>query len=117
MLEQMLDLNRHIIGELRKLAAQSFNQRNCVAHAIEKIRVSERDMLRAGRDLLTHIAKDNFTVHDTEDPVVHRNNRAMTAEMFTSTAGFGVPHGAMLAGRKYEMSIAAKLREIAAVRC
>ena len=48
-LAQMLDFYCGVIGELRKLAMERFDQRNGVADAIEKIRIAESDVFARRR--------------------------------------------------------------------
>src|SRR2546429_6511124 len=68
--------------------------------AIEKIRIAEGNVLRAGHHLLANVREHNFTIHYPEHSLVNRHNRAMAAQMLASAARFGITGKAMLTGRK-----------------
>src|SRR5580693_3044376 len=105
MLQQMLDLDRCVVGELREFAMQLFNERYRVAYTIKKIGVAKGDVLRAGGDLLADIREDDFAIDDAKDPVVHRHDRAVPTEMLAASARFGVTGDAMFAVGQDQMRV------------
>ncbi len=114
-LEQMFDLDGHIVSELWKFIVQCLDQRNRVADAIEKIRVAKRDVFRTSSDLLPHVVEDDFPLNNSKDTVINGNDGAMAAEMFASAAGFRIPDGAVLARGQDEMGVRTKCWEIASI--
>ena len=86
MMEEMLDFDRDVIGERRKFAMESCDERQCVANAIEKIGVTKCDMRRSGRNLLPNVVEDNIARDDAEYAVVNRHDRAMSAKMLAAAA-------------------------------
>ena len=78
-LEEVFDLDGDVVGESRKFLVQSFNKRDCVPSAIEKIGIAERDVLRPGRHLLPNVFQYDFTIHDAENTVIDGHDGAVAA--------------------------------------
>src|SRR5580704_1187055 len=66
-----------------------------MAYPVEKVRIAERNMLRASRDLLPHIRHNHVAAHNAEHAVVHRHNRAMPAQMLAPATGLRGSHNAI----------------------
>ena len=58
---------------------------------VQKIRVSESNMLGSRFHLLTNIFQNNLTLHNSKLSIVNRNNRAMSARMFTPATRLNIP--------------------------
>src|SRR6516164_3462794 len=86
----MLDLRRDIVGNDRPLAMKGFDEAQRVTRAVQKVGIAERDMLGAGGRLPPDVFQDHLRLHDAEDAAVDGHDRAVTALVLASTAGFGV---------------------------
>ena len=114
-LQEMLDLNGHVVGELRELTVQGLDERNGVPDSVEKVWIAEGDVLRIGGNLLANVRQNDVAVDNAENPVVYRNDRAVTAEMLAPAARFRVAHSAMFARGQNEMGVGTKRRKIRTV--
>ena len=102
-LEQVLDLDRHVVGHAAELAGEPFDDRQRVSDAVEEVRIAERHVPRAGGHLRPHVGQDDVDRHDAESAVVDRDDRTVPAAMLAAAAGLGVADrpslGAPLEGR------------------
>ena len=89
--EQMLDLDRDVVRDLRKLRMERARDGNGVADAVEEVRVAERDVSGARGDLPSDVRHDDLRGHYPEAPVVDGHNRAVTAAVLAAAARFGRP--------------------------
>ena len=89
-IDQVLDLDRHVVGQPRMLARQRANDAQRMRDAVEEIRVSERDVPGAGADLRPDVGQDDIRGHRAEAPVVHGHDRTMAAQMLAAAARLGV---------------------------
>ena len=105
MLEKVFDLDGDVVSNLRKLAVQRFYKHHPVADAIEKIRITKRDVLRSHCHLLANIFEHNFAVHNPENTVVDGDDRAVTAKMLASAACLRVTRNAVFSGRQNDVGI------------
>src|SRR6266446_6020044 len=87
--EQMLDLDGRVVRQSGKLRVQGVYNGHGVAGAVEKIRVTEGDVLRSHGDLLADVGEHDVALHDPKNAVIDGDHRAMPAQMLTATAGFG----------------------------
>ena len=115
-LQKMLHLDRHVIGERGEFAMQRIHQRNGVSHSIEEIRIAKRDVLRAGGHLLPNVRKHHLPVDDAEHTVVYRHNRTMPAQMFAAAARFRISHRAVFAVRQHQVRVGTQRRQSFAIR-
>ena len=88
--EQVLHLDGHIVGQLRMRKVERLDNAKRVRRTVEEIWIAEREVLRARRDLGGNIGEHDLGLHDTELSVVNRHDRTVPAEMTTPAAGFGV---------------------------
>src|SRR5262245_60333567 len=86
-LQQVLDLDRHVEGDVREFAPEAGKHRGGVADAVEEIRVAERDMPRARGNLRAYVGHHDLHGDDAEAAVVDRNDRTVTAAMLAAAAG------------------------------
>src|ERR1041384_6544533 len=88
--QQMFNLNGHIVGQLWKFRMQCLHQGDGMPDTVKKIRIAEGDVLSPGRDLLSDILQDHVTLHNAKTSLIDRHNRAMAAQVLTATARLGV---------------------------
>lgn len=89
MLEQVLDLDRHVIGDIGKLIMQHAHDGDRVCWSVEEIGVAERNVLSSGRNLLADVREDDVALHNPEFPLVNRHDRAMPAQVLAAARSFG----------------------------
>ena len=70
--QQVLDLDRHVVGEIRESLVQRLDDADGVGGAVEEIGVAEGNVLGAGRDLLRDVGQHDLRWHDEEPAAVHR---------------------------------------------
>ena len=104
-LEQVLDLDDHVVGELREPPVQLLDDAHGVGGTIEEIRIAEGDVLCAGRHLTRDVLQHDVRLHDEEPAAVDRNDRAMAAEMLAAAAGLGVAGDARAATRQLDVRV------------
>src|SRR5437899_9776258 len=90
MLEDVLDLGREVEGHAGKFGAHRAHDAQRVTGAIQKIRVAERDVGRAGPDLPPDIFQDDLRRHDEEAAFVHRHDGTVETVVQASAAGLDV---------------------------
>ena len=90
--QQVLDLRGEVEGQTRELAVQRAGDGQRVARPIEKIGVAERDVGRAGLDLLAHVREQDLDGHDEEAPAVDRRDGAVPAPVLAAAARLDVRH-------------------------
>jgi hypothetical protein len=90
MLQQMLDLDGRVVGEIRELAMQRVHDAHGVRGPVEEIGIAEGDVLGARGHLLANVGEHDLGLHHPKAPLIHRHHRAMAAQMFAASAGFGV---------------------------
>ena len=93
-----------------------FDNRKRVRRAIEKIRIAERDVLRARRHLPANIFEHDVALDHAKRAVVHRHDRAMPAKMLASARRFGRARDALLAAGHHHARIFRRLQHARAVR-
>ena len=92
MLQQVLHLDGHVVGERRPLAVQRFHNGDGVAGAVQKIGIAEGDVLGAGGYLLADVRQHHVLLHDAKRSAIDRDHGAMAAQMLAAARGFGVAH-------------------------
>lgn len=97
MTKKVFDFAGDVVGEMRMLCVEHFDNSRGVSDAIEKIGIAECDVLGAGFDLLADVGEDYFLRDDTKLSSVNRNDWAVAAEMFAAARRFRVTGNAMLA--------------------
>ncbi len=114
--QQMLDLDRHIVSRCRLLAMKSSHDGDSMADAIEKIRIAESDMLRAGGYLSPDVPKDDAGWHDPEAPLIDRHDGAVPAQVLATPACFGIARDTRVTSSVLQMGVPGKLGETPPVR-
>ena len=75
---------------LGKLAGEPLDDRHRVADTVEEVRVAERDVPGARRDLRANVGHDDVDRDDAESAVVDRHDRTVAAPVLAAAAGLGV---------------------------
>src|SRR6202035_1202097 len=99
-----------VVSHLGEFAMKLFDKRNGVTDSIKKVRVAERNMLRAGCDLTADIFKHNFSRHDPENAVVYRHDGTMAAQMLAPAAGFRRAYNAITVTGNNKMRVLLQCR-------
>ncbi len=115
-LPKMLDLDGHVVGDVRKFAVERFYKLHRVPDSVEKIRIAKRNVLRAGRYLLANIRKHDLAVHNAKNALVHRDNRTVPAKMLATTAGFRRSDHSITIARNNQVSIFLELGHSGTIR-
>src|SRR5687768_15681311 len=89
-LEQMLDLDDHVVGEIREPPVQLLDDAHGVGGTVEEIGIAEGDVLRSGRHLTRDVLQYDVRLHDEEPAAVDRDDRAVSAKMLATAARLGV---------------------------
>ena len=63
-----------------------------VRGSVQKIRITERDMLRSGRHLLPDVGQHDVHRNNTKRTLVNRHNRTVAAQMLAPATRLRVPH-------------------------
>src|SRR5258707_528867 len=95
-LDQVLNLNGHIIRQVGKFLMQLLNQMQRVSWPIEKVGIAKGDVLCAGPDLLANILHHDVRLNNPKASPVDGHNRTVPAEMFATTARLGVAGRSLL---------------------
>ena len=115
MAKQVLDLDRDVVAQGRVLLVERPDDRDRVADAVPEIRIAERDVRGARRDLAAHVLEHHLARHHPEPALVDRHDRTMTAEMLAATRRLGVADVMDCAVRNVEMGVALERRQPATV--
>src|SRR5262245_33717837 len=83
-LQQMLDLDRLFVGDSLKLFAHAFDDPLSVGWTVQEIRIAERDVLRPGINLSADVLEHDVNGHRSKPSLVHRNDRAVPAQMLAT---------------------------------
>jgi hypothetical protein len=97
MMQQVLDLDRHVIGDGRVRGMQRFDDPDRVGRPVEEIGIAESDVLCTRIDLGGHVGEHHVGLHDPELSVVDGDDRTVPAKVAAPSRRFGVPHHARAA--------------------
>ena len=88
MAQDVLDLDRDVVGEAGELAgdAQPVGARGS---AVQEIGIAKRDVLRAGADLRAHVVQDDIEWNRPESAAINRHDRTVPAQMLAASRGLG----------------------------
>ena len=108
--DEVLDLDRHVIGDPRVLRVQGSGDLERMTGAIEEVRIPERDVLCARADLLPDVLEHDVPLDDAERPAVDGDDRAMAAQVPAAPAGLGVADGSRGSPGQHDSSIPSERR-------
>ena len=86
----MLDLDDHIVGQIGKFLVKRPDECECVTGSVEEVRIPKCDVLGTARHELANVCHNNIAFNDAKPPVVDGDHRAVSAQVFTASTGFGV---------------------------
>src|SRR6266403_1394715 len=87
-----------------------------MADAVEKVRSTEGDMLRASGNLAPNVLENDSASNNAEDAFVDWNDRTMPAKVLAAATGFSGTDNAIACAGDYEMRILFQRRHTHAVR-
>ena len=87
-----------------------------MGRTVEEVWITERNVLRSGRDLLPDVGEDHLARHDPEAPVVHRDDGAVPAQVLAAPARLREPDDPLLAARQLEPGVLVERGQAAPVR-
>src|SRR5260370_349220 len=112
----MLNLDGHIVSDVRKLAMKCIDQLHRVPYPIKKVRIPERNMLPLARYALPHVRQHHVALHNPEHAVVNRHNRTMPAQMLAPSASLCRSHHAIPIARNHKVRIFSNRRQPRPIR-
>src|SRR5580658_9734284 len=115
MLQQMFDLDRRVVRNTWKFLVKRFDNRQRMPDAVEKIRIAESDMRRARCHLPPNILEHDLARYNPEHSVIDRDNRAMAAKMFASSARLRVSREKFFTVRQGQPRVPIERRKSATV--
>ena len=80
-LEQVLDLDGRVEGDLRPACVQLAGDPQGMRRAVQEVGIAERHMARAGGDLLLDVAQHRLARDGDEAAAIHRHDRTMPAQV------------------------------------
>ena len=86
MFEDVFDLHRAIVRDLRELGVQRSHQLHRVARAVQEIRVAEGDVPCPARDQAADVLQHDLARDHEEASAIHRGNRTMQAHVQATPA-------------------------------
>ena len=115
MLEQVLDLDGHVVGDMREPPVQLLDDAHGMGGAVEEIGITKGDVLRPGRHLLGDVRQDHLRLHHEESPAVDRHDRAVAAKILAAAAGLGVADHARVAIGQRHVRVFLESGQLAAI--
>src|SRR5437870_472961 len=92
MMQQVLHLDRDVVGDLRVRSVQCLDYAQGVGRTVEEIRIAERDVLSAGADLRIDISEHDLRSHDSKLPAIDGDHRTVATYVLAPAARFGRTH-------------------------
>jgi hypothetical protein len=114
-LQQVLDLDGHVVGDAGALASEALDDRLCVTDAVEEVRIAESDVAGAGGDLCACVGENDLRRDDPEAAVIDRHDRAMPAAVFAAAARLGVTGDALFTAR-LQAGVSRQRRQAGSIR-
>ena len=90
MLEEMLDFGREVVGHLREFLVHGAHDFERMAGAVQKIRIAERQMFRAGVHLPPDVFQHGMFRDQKEPALIDRHDRAMETTVEAAPAGLHI---------------------------
>ena len=110
LLKQVFDLDRSVVGQLRKFAMQSLDQLDGVRRPVKEVGIAERNVLRSRLDLLANVGQHNLALHHAKFSLVNRDYRAMPAQVLAPATGLGISGKLLVTIRQYKFRILGEVR-------
>jgi hypothetical protein len=116
MLEEVLDLDGHVICEIWVFLVNGLDEWERMPDAIEEVGIAEGDVFRAGRNLSPDILQHHVSLHDAEGPLIDRDNGTVAAQMPTAPTGLRVAYRSALPISDIQARIPGERRQLPPVR-
>jgi hypothetical protein len=97
--QQMLHLDRHIVGKLGELLMHRLDDAERMSWAIKEVRVAEAYALRSRHSLLANVAKNNLPGDDAKPAIVDGHYRAVPAPVLATAARLHIAGRPLIAVR------------------
>ena len=91
--DDVLDLDRHVVSELRKRIMQGAGHAERMRWPVEEVRVAEREVPGARRHLLPGVGQNHIHGDDAEPALVHGHHRTVPAEVLASARSLDESEG------------------------
>ena len=115
-IDEVLDLDGGIEGDVGECFVQRARQPEGMGGTIEEVRVAEGNMGCPFSDLLPDVCHHHVYRDDTELSLVHRDHRAVPAQVLAAPAALGKPGDAGRSVRQHQVGVAGELWQTTAVR-
>ena len=115
LVQQVLDLYGHVVGEGGEFRGEPLNQAQGMAHAVEEIRIPEGDVPRTRGDLPADVLHHHIRLDDAEASAIDRHHRAVPAQMLAPAAGLGVADRPALVLPQLQIGIAGERGQVSPV--
>jgi hypothetical protein len=89
MTQDVLDLDRGVVGQVRELFRNRLNETAGVSRPVEEIGIAKRDVLRTRRDLRPDVVHDHVDRNGAKRPAVDRHDRTVPAQVLAPARGVG----------------------------
>ena len=103
--QEVLDLDRGVVGHAGVRRGQPFDQPARVRGPVEEIGVAERDVLRPGVHLRPDVVEHYVQRNGLEAAAIHRHHRAVPAQVLAPVRGVGVADDAPGAVRHLQAGV------------
>ena len=90
MLQQVLDLDRDVVGQRRERRVELLEEAQRVADAVEEVRIAEGDVLGPEAHQLRDVLQHDIPLDDAQPAAVDGRDRAVEAAVSTAPARLDV---------------------------
>ena len=115
MAQEMLDLDRHVVGDIGMRRMERLDHAHRMCRTIEEIGIAERDVLGASPDLRVDVGEDDVSRHDAKLAAVDRHDGAVPAQVLAAPACFGGADGFRAAVADMQGRVVAERRQAVAI--
>src|SRR5580765_935349 len=116
MLEQVLDLDRHVVGDAGELTREGSDHATGMANTVPEVGIAKCDVLRARRHLRAHVLQHHAWIDDAEAAAVDGDDRTVPAQVLAPAAGLRVARHALRAIGPDERGVLVERGQTAAIR-
>ncbi len=110
-LEQVLDLNSHVIAEVRESPMQRLDYGDGMCRSVEEVRIPEDDVLGTCLNLPADVLEDHLPLHHPKAPAVDGHDRAVPAQVLAATRGLDVAADFVTAAGQLQAGVVGKRRQ------
>jgi hypothetical protein len=114
--QEVFDLDRRVVGQPWKFGGKPFDNAMRVGRTVQKIRIPEADVLRAGGNLLADVREHRIYRNRVKPPFVDRHDRTVAAQMLAAACRVGAADHARRAVGHLQLRIVRKREQITPMR-